>query len=618
MKWFLVVLIAAVEVRGEATPDIQLVNFQDLFKLTKQVEKPASIGERQDRSLLNSFPFNQVASGRSAVTGSTAPRHENNISPFSFGAKQSNLGSTQSSLNSRFGQFGFGQSGGNVGAFQNAGFALQHQTETAAPPQGSLQAQRALFGSSISAVNNQAQNHFQAGGNEIGGQFGPFKIEAATSRHASIQARGNGGVSQSIQAGGIGGVRQSIQAGGIGGVRQSIQARGIGGVSQSIQARGNGGVRQSSAFNAIPAHTRTIDIGNLANFNVETLQTGFQSNQVAAHSPIAVPVVQHAAVQHAAAPTVQFTNFPKQAVARGSFAPAPRAPTREELIQRHLRINPHRARNPALVRAPGPVFEEVAVAAVEQKCVDKIEHVEEIEYDQVEECHHSYDKKCHSSFTTEYSSQQELECEENFKKECDITYSPSASNVTVRVCSRPLIKDCNLEGPQECRTEYVAECWTKDEEHTVVDDVAECQTVYDEKCHDEVNGYTSEEKCSKWPREVCSVNKKLKTKYTPQTKCEKIPQKLCGPAGCGFVEGPEQCIDKVETVVVDLPSEVCDLQPRTQCDHVTKLVPKLVPVEECVDVPKEVCNMVRGPPRKVLKPITKQWCYTPSQESGLL
>jgi len=594
MKWFLVVLIAAVEVRGEATPDIQLVNFQDLFKLTKQVEKPASIGERQDRSLLNSFPFNQVASGRSAVTGPTAPRHENNISPFSFGAKQSNLGSAQSSLNSRFGQSGFGQSGGNIRAFQSAGFALQHQTETAAPPQGSLQAQRALFGSSISAGNNQAQNHFQAGGNEIGRRFGPFQIEAATSRHASIQARGNGGVSQSIQARGNGGVRQSFQAG------------------------GTGGVRQSSAFNAIPAHARTIDIGNLANFNVETLQTGFQSNQVAAHSPIAVPVVQHAAVQHAAAPTVQFTNFPKQAVARGSFAPAPRAPTREELIQRHLRINPHRARNPALVRAPGPVFEEVAVAAVEQKCVDKIEHVEEIEYDQVEECHHSYDKKCHSSFTTEYSSQQELECEENFKKECDITYSPSASNVTVRVCSRPLIKDCNLEGPQECRTEYVAECWTKDEEHTVVDDVAECQTVYDEKCHDEVNGYTSEEKCSKWPREVCSVNKKLKTKYTPQTKCEKIPQKLCGPAGCGFVEGPEQCIDKVKTVVVDLPSEVCDLQPRTQCDHVTKLVPKLVPVEECVDVPKEVCNMVRGPPRKVLKPITKQWCYTPSQESGLL
>jgi hypothetical protein len=24
-----------------------------------------------------------------------------------------------------------------------------------------------------------------------------------------------------------------------------------------------------------------------------------------------------------------------------------------------------------------------------------------------------------------------------------------------------------------------------------------------------------------------------------------VPQKLCGPAGCGFVPGPEQCIEKV-------------------------------------------------------------------------
>lgn len=49
----------------------------------------------------------------------------------------------------------------------------------------------------------------------------------------------------------------------------------------------------------------------------------------------------------------------------------------------------------------------------------------------------------------------------------------------------------------------------------------------------------------------------------------------------------------------------------------TKLVPKLTPVEECVDVPKEVCQKGKGNPRKVLKPITKKWCYVPSEESGL-
>ena len=52
--------------------------------------------------------------------------------------------------------------------------------------------------------------------------------------------------------------------------------------------------------------------------------------------------------------------------------------------------------------------------------------------------------------------------------------------------------------------------------------------------------------------------------------------------------------------------------------HVTKLVPKLTPVEECVDVPKEVCHRTKGNPRTVLKPVTKKWCYTPSEESGLV
>ena len=102
--------------------------------------------------------------------------------------------------------------------------------------------------------------------------------------------------------------------------------------------------------------------------------------------------------------------------------------------------------------------------------------------------------------------------------------------------------------------------------------------------------------------------------------------------------GPEQCHDETKTVVTDLPSEDCDLIPQRKCEegrvlgldhrvcyvpmqcsgsHVTKLVPKLTPVEECVDVPKEVCQRKKGNPRKVLKPVTKKWCYVPSEEAGL-
>jgi len=289
-----------------------------------------------------------------------------------------------------------------------------------------------------------------------------------------------------------------------------------------------------------------------------------------------------------------------------------RAVARPALVLPQNRINPAQARQPVASQ----VFEDVAAA--QERCIDKIEHVEEIEYDEVEECHHSYDKKCHTSYSTEYESQQEEECDDNYKKECDITYSPHATNVSVAVCMTPLIKDCNLSGPEVCRTEYISECWTSNDPHTVVDDVPKCKTEYVEKCEVVQSGYVSEEKCKKWPREVCTIAKELRSKSNPVTKCEKVPQQLCGPAGCGFVPGPEQCHEEIKTVVTDIPNEVCDLTPQRRCSHVTKLVPKLTPVEECVDVPKEVCQKAKGNPRKVLKPITKKWCYVPSEESGLV
>merc|ERR1712098_57965 len=88
-------------------------------------------------------------------------------------------------------------------------------------------------------------------------------------------------------------------------------------------------------------------------------------------------------------------------------------------------------------------------------------------------------------------------------------------------------------------------------------------------------------------------------------------------AGCGFKEGTEECYDKKQTVVQDAPKEQCSLEPQRTCKHVTKLVPKLTPTEECVDVPKEVCSRSRTNPRKVKKPVVKKWCYVPSEESGL-
>jgi len=252
-----------------------------------------------------------------------------------------------------------------------------------------------------------------------------------------------------------------------------------------------------------------------------------------------------------------------------------------------------------------------------KRCIDKVEMVEETEYDDVVQCDHSYDRRCHTTYVTQYESQQEEECEENFRKSCFIEYEQIAFNETANICRTPLVKDCDVQGPEICRTEYESECWTKQEVHDVEDDVVECATEIEEKCEDETSGYTTNTKCSKWPKEVCSVSKKSVKKYTPITGCTKEPRELCAPAGCGFKQGEEECYDKVQTVVQDAPKEQCTLEPQRTCKHVTKLVPKLEPAEECVDVPKEVCTRSRTNPRKVKKPVVKKWCYVPSEESGL-
>merc|ERR1712192_229576 len=152
---------------------------------------------------------------------------------------------------------------------------------------------------------------------------------------------------------------------------------------------------------------------------------------------------------------------------------------------------------------------------------------------------------------------------------------------------------------------------------TVSSSTSKSASMSQQQCEDNTSGYTTTTECKQWPKEVCSVSKKPVKKYTPITGCTKEPRELCAPAGCGFKEGREECFDMVQTVVQDAPKEQCTLEPQRTCKHVTKLVPKLEPTEECVDVPKEVCTRSRTNPRKVKKPVVKKWCYIPSEESGL-
>merc|ERR1711963_1179881 len=82
------------------------------------------------------------------------------------------------------------------------------------------------------------------------------------------------------------------------------------------------------------------------------------------------------------------------------------------------------------------------------------------------------------------------------------TTSLNRKRTVKRTSEKPVVKDCDTPGEEICRTEYESECWTKQEVHDVEDDVVECRTEVEEKCEDETSGYTTNTKCSKWPKEV--------------------------------------------------------------------------------------------------------------------
>merc|ERR1711990_704104 len=212
---------------------------------------------------------------------------------------------------------------------------------------------------------------------------------------------------------------------------------------------------------------------------------------------------------------------------------------------------------------------------VGKMCVTKEEEVASTERQRVLECNHKSVEKCHYTYVTQFKPSQEEVCEENFEKSCQITFKQQAYNETVRKCYRPTRKVCNGEGPEECRTVYESSCTTK----------------YVEK---------------------------QPGKFVGDTGCEKLPVEICG-AGCTFEEGEEECHDKVLTSVVDVPEEVCDLNPQKTCRFVTKLVPRLKPTHQCTIVPQEVCQLKFSSPQQVKKPLLTKWCLdeTPPQPGEL-
>ncbi len=219
----------------------------------------------------------------------------------------------------------------------------------------------------------------------------------------------------------------------------------------------------------------------------------------------------------------------------------------------------------------GPALDIGSIAAAGERCIDKVVMVEETEYDEEIECHHSYSERCHTTYTTDFEPQQEEECDENFKKSCFIEYKKVAFEEPIRFCHTPLI--CEGEGPEECKTVYESQCQTRYHEHEVEDDIVECKTIQEEKCEDVTQGYTTEQKCTKWPVQTCTGPRKERVKkYTPETECKKVPRELCGPSGCELQPGPEECFDRKETVVQEVNSNYLSSSLIVMCPNLSLFI----------------------------------------------
>ncbi|CAB4066930.1 unnamed protein product [Lepeophtheirus salmonis] len=231
-----------------------------------------------------------------------------------------------------------------------------------------------------------------------------------------------------------------------------------------------------------------------------------------------------------------------------------------------------------------------------QRCIQKIVQVQETEYDRGMSCQHTFKKKCHVTYVTDYVSAPERKCETTFKKNCHITFKPMPFSAQVKKCYIPQNHKCEgePEGEEVCRNVYESHCETKYKNYDLEQDEPLCEKKEELRCKNEtvkllhlpedneeggIEPFAIKEVCEKWPIQSCTVEKKKVT--------------------------------KTQTQIQNIPQEDCDLEPEENCRVESALVPKLIPKNNCVKIPKEVCVPVKTNPRQISKPVIKEWCYNP-------
>jgi len=275
---------------------------------------------------------------------------------------------------------------------------------------------------------------------------------------------------------------------------------------------------------------------------------------------------------------------------------------------------------------------------------------------QERKCETSFQKNCHITYKPMMFEETVELCNEPLKKVCN--------------------NETEGKGEEICKTHYETNCETRFKEHEVEQDEPVCEMVIERKCNDvrvpvpgstgflrrnrrqavdddgvpaltddagltpgpgltdgnglgpssdfpEIDGNQLQtlsdkdllsigEECEEWPIQKCTLEKKLVKKVNPETSCQKMPREICAPGNCIVQTQKKVCRQETRNLVQNIPSEQCDLEPQENCKMETVLVPRLVQQPNCIKVPKEICVNQKSNPKKVKKPVVKEWCYKPS------
>jgi len=254
-------------------------------------------------------------------------------------------------------------------------------------------------------------------------------------------------------------------------------------------------------------------------------------------------------------------------------------------------------------------------------CQDKMETVQDTEYETMIQCRVAMKKSCSQHEMTEDNEVKnevhDNACHTVYEKNCQTVYRPHRNKVRVRICPDGKINVANspFQVPDQnsgeenensivldvrpdprlpidnnqngkcrngrrtvCTTKYHTECTTQQVQQTMQEDYPKCQLEMVENCSEENKSEKS--KCQRVPAMRCKIEKRTVVKTQPESKCSRVPRQYCRKEECNNDEDQKSlpplnkddpnCYYRNQIVNEIVPEEKCSLRPKQMCHSVTE------------------------------------------------